>query len=369
MTEPHWTIRAARPDEAPAILELACAVHGRNRPELNESYLQWRYWNGTPFQAEILMAEQEGRAIGIQPVAIFDFQQGRERFKGAMYTGVMTHPEHRRRGVFRRLVDASNEFAARRGAAFSMTMPNDSALAGFKRFGDWHYPGPIPTWFKLLDGRAALQAKAGAVIGRTLGWLPHLVLSRRRRVAVDLDRYTCEQRTKAGDDLDEIADRSADETAGILLCRTSAYWNWRYCVRPPASYRPTGAASPEYHTLIVKDRTSPVGAVVTSVARQHGLDVGLIIDLIACGGAPVLRRLLYEAELDLRRRGLALIAAQATDPLLQMTLKEQGYFYPKHSWLARPFHFVYRPTGTGGPLGGGLQASDWYLTLGDSDNT
>jgi GNAT superfamily N-acetyltransferase len=367
MPKPYWTIRPARPDEAPAILELARAVHGPQRPELNESYLHWRYWNDTPFRAEVLMAEHEGRPIGIQPVAIFDFQRGSERFKGAMYTGVLTHPDHRRRGVFRSLVDSSNEFAARCGALFSMTMPNDSALAGFRRFGDWHYPGPIPTWFKILNGKVLLRAKTGDFIAGLSGWLPRIVFNRRRRAAAPLPGHSCEQSAFPGGDFDEITDRCARELGGILLCRTSAYWNWRYCVRPSASYRPTEVASPEYRTLVLKDGASPVGAVVTSVARQIGMDVGLIVDLVARGGIAVIRRLLFEAEAELGRQGLGMIAAQATHPAVQAALKDEGYFCPKPRWLPRRFHFVFRPMVR--RFTGGLQPSDWYLTMGDSDNT
>ena len=367
MPKPYWTIRPARPDEAPAILELAAAVHGPQRPELNDSYLQWRYWNDTPFRAEILMAEHEGRPIGIQPVAFFDFQRGPERFKGAMYSGVLTHPDHRRRGVFRSLVEASNEYAARCGAVFSMTMPNDSALAGFRRFGDWHYPGPIPTWFKILNGKALLRAKAGRVVAALAGWLPGVVLNRRRWSAVPLPRHTCEESASPGNDLDEVTDRCAEELGGILLSRTSAYWNWRYCVRPAPSYRPTDSVSPEYRTLLLKQGASPVGAVATSVARQIGVDVGLIVDLVAVGGTPVLRRLLFEAEGDLRGRGLCVIAVQATHPALQDALRGEGYLCPKPGWLPRRFHFVFRPLV--GRFTGGLRSGDWYLTLGDSDNT
>src|SRR5262245_25121851 len=109
---PYWTNRLARPDEAPAILDLVHAVHGDAHPEINDAYFSWRYLSDTPFRADILMSEHEGKPIGIQPVAIFDWQWGDDRLKGAMYTGVLTHPDHRRRGVFRSLIDSSNAHAA-----------------------------------------------------------------------------------------------------------------------------------------------------------------------------------------------------------------------------------------------------------------
>jgi GNAT superfamily N-acetyltransferase len=362
----YWTIRPAQPNEAPAILELARAVHGFQRPELNDSFLSWRYWNDTPFRADILVAEHEGRFIGMQPVAVFDFQQGSERFKGAMYTGVQTHPDHRRRGVFRSLIDSSNAYAAERGAAFCLTMPNDDALAGFSAFGDWHYPGPIPTSFKIIKRAALLRGGAAGAFIALAGSLPQAVFARRRGSSPN-NRYSCVCSDTPADNLDDLADESAREFGGVCLRRTSAYWNWRYAVRPAASYRPTAAVSPAYRTLVLKEGTQPVGAVATSVAHQAGLDVGLIVDLVARGGLPVLRRLLFEAEAELRDRGVGLITCQATHPAMQTALKEEGHLLPNPRWLPRKFNFVYRPTDR--RLPGGLALTDWHLTFGDSDNT
>lgn len=367
MNKPHWTIRLARPEEAPAILELAHAVHGYNRPELNQSYLQWRYWNDTPFRADVLAAEHEGRLIGIQPVALFDFQQGGKQFKGAMYTGVMTHPDHRRRGVFRALVDAANEYAVGRGAAFSMTMPNTNALAGFRQFVGWRYPGQIATWFKVIDGSALLRPKIGAVLAKALGWVPNAVLRRRRAVSGMLPRHSCELVASPPNDLDALMDDCAVELGGVFLRRSSAYWSWRYCNRPLASYRPTRTISPAFRTLLLRDGSRPVGMVVTSVAVQLGVEVGMIVDLVARGGLGPIRRLLCEAEADLRGRGLGVIALQATHPVLQRALADEGYLCPKPGRLPRQFHFAYRPFD--GPLSGDLRIGDWFLMLGDSDNT
>ena len=88
---PYWTNRLYRPEDTDSVFELIRAVHGDERPGLNRAYWNWRYRNGTSFQAEVILAEFEGRPIGIQPVALFDFQWGDRRLKGAVYTGVMTH--------------------------------------------------------------------------------------------------------------------------------------------------------------------------------------------------------------------------------------------------------------------------------------
>lgn len=367
MASPYWTTRLARPDEAAAIIELIRAVHGNEHLEINAEYLRWRYLNDTPFRADLVIAEHDGQPIGMQPVAFFDFRENERRFKGAMYTGVLTHPNHRRRGVFSSLIAASNRHAAERGAVFCMTMPNNASLPGFQKFGDWVAPGPIPTYFKVIDGSAMLRDRLGRPLAALLGWLPPL-FCRRQEGPDAISRLACEPAVRLHGEFDEMSDRACRETAGAMLHRSAAYWDWRYLRRPGSTYRPTARVSPEYHTLLVRENAALVGAVVVSAARQAGLEVGMIVDLLACGGKPTVRRLLREAADELHRRGAGLVACQATHPSLQAALRAEGFLCPKPQRLPRCFHFVYHQTGVGNmALSGSLP--DWYVMFGDSDNT
>lgn len=367
MTLPYWTTRSAHPSEAAAILRLAAAVHGPDRPELNHDYLRWRYWSDTPFRAEIIVAEHQGRLIGMQPVAIFDFRRGDDRLRGAMYTGVLTHPEHRRRGVFRSLIDAANRYAAAHRAAFCMTMPNDASLPGFRKFGDWINPGHIPTFFKVLNGPALLREKVGRWAGVLFGWAARL-LERPRYSFVEPGSEAPGPTEMLPDDLDLLAEQAARESGGLMLHRSADYWRWRYLDRPTASYRPTRRMPPAYHTLTVRESGETLGIAVTSTARQAGVEVGLIVDLMARGGELSVRRLLQKAEDDIFHRGAALVVCQATNPMLRRALSDAGYVHPPARWLPRRFHFVYRRTEIGNAALPDL-LDGWYLTFGDSDNT
>lgn len=353
---PYWLNRLARPDETSPILELVHAVHGDGRVEINDAYWRWRYLNDTDYRADIIMSDFEGRPIGIQPMAIFDWQWGGQRLKGAMYTGVLTHPDHRRRGIFRTLIDSSNEHAARRGAQFSMTLPNELSLPGFLRFGEWHYPGLIPLMIKVIDGGAALRPRLGGIVAGLFGWLPRAFFRRSRGVVGDdLD---CELVERAPADLDDVFDRFVIDCNRLMIRRTAGYWNWRYCTRPGASYR----------TMIARRHGQTVGAICTSIGRRFGMDIGMIMDVMTADGVPTLRRLIQRAEEDVLGRGLGLITCQATSPRLQEALFAEGYRLPPPRRLPKKFHFVYRPTGVSGlPQAPGV-ISDWHLTFGDSDN-
>lgn len=355
MTKPYWTNRLATPGDTPEILRLVRTVHGEAHQEINEAYWQWRYLNNTPFRASIILAEHEGRPIGIQPLAVFDWQHGDERVKGAMYTGVLTHPDHRRRGVFKSLVESSNEFAASVGALFSMTLPNDASLPGFLKTGEWRYPGLIPMHLKIADGISMLRPRLGP-LAAIIGWLPPLFCRPRADgVATDVD---CRVVTDVPDDLDDIFDDFARDCGTLMIRRTAAYWRWRYLTRPASSYR----------TLVATRGGETVGAVTTAIGRRAGMDIGMTMDFVARGGLPVIRALMRAAEGELRSRGAGALSCQASAPLLREALRHEGYWCVGPSVTRKKFHFVYRPTGIGEPAQTPESLADWHLCFGDSDN-
>ena len=358
MADQYWTTRLSRPDETNAVLDLVRTVHGDRYPELNRSYWRWRYLEGGQFRAGIVLAEHDGDAIGIQPVALFDFMWDNNRLKGAMFTGVLTHPAHRRRGVFRSLVTRAQEHAASRGALFCMTMPNEASLPGFRRFGGWAHPGPIPLYVKALDGAAMLRPRVGRAAAALLGWAPRVMLCRspadRSEWSVDVQAVD-----RMPDELDSVAEAFARECGTLHILRSAAYWNWRYCDKPASAYR----------TLVARRDGELAGAVVTSVEQHFGMDVGMILDLVVSGGSIPIRQLLRVAEEDLAERGLGLITCQATSPVMQLALRGEGFVRPPVRLLPKRFHFVYRLTGAEAmPLKPDV-LSDWHLTFGDSDNT
>jgi GNAT superfamily N-acetyltransferase len=357
LAKPYWTNRLTRPEETGAILDLVRAVHGEAHMELNEAYFSWRYLSETRFRADIIMAEHEGKPIGIQPMALFDWQWNDARLKGAMYTGVLTHPDHRRRGVFRSLIDSSNEHAARSGAQFSMTLPNDASLPGFLNFGDWRYPGLISLALKVTNGAAMLRPRLGGALSSLVGWMPTLAFRRRDDDDI-MSNISFDRVTTMPEELDTLLDGFVRDCGGLMIRRTAAYWNWRYLSRPSSNYR----------TIIARSQGRLIGAVTTAAGRRMGMEVGLIADLVAEGGANVIRALIRAAEADFSDRGLGIVTCQATSPLLCEALKQEGYWRPKPSRLPKHFHFVYRPTGVLGLPSQPETMGDWHLTFGDSDN-
>jgi GNAT superfamily N-acetyltransferase len=356
MPQPYWTNRLCGPEDIAAAVELVRLVHGDEYPEINRTFYDWRYLSDTAFHGDILMADFEGRPIGIQPVSILDFQWNEARLRGAVYTGVLTHPAHRRRGIFQSLVSAANEHARRRGCQFSFTLPNERSLPGFLKTGEWHEPGLIPLHVKILDGRALLRPRVGRISAHLVGWLPHPLFTRQRTFPTSRP-LDIEPARLMPPELDRVFDEFSRDCGSLMVRRTADYWNWRYAAKPNAAY----------HLFIARRNGQVVGAVATSLEKRMGIEIGMVLDLIARGGIPVLCRLLRTAEEDLASRGLGLAACEATSPMLQAALRAEGYVGPRPTWLPKKFHFVYRPTGVAGLSRIPSRVRDWHLTLGDSD--
>jgi GNAT superfamily N-acetyltransferase len=338
-------------------MQLVRAVHGDRYPELNRAYWQWRYLNDAGFAAHVFMAELDGRPIGVLPMALFEFQWGVQRLHGAMYTGLLTHPDHRRRGIFRSLIDSCNAQTAKLGGLFSMGMPNEAALPGYFKFGDWVYVGLIPVYMKLASVPALLRPRAGRVLGGVLGALPQLCLLR-RRPSLGGPPVDVEPAQFVPTDLDDVADRFARDCGLLMIRRRAAYWNWRYGARPEAAYR----------MLVARQAGCVMGAIATTTQYRRGIEVGVILDIVSRDGTTGCRHLLRAAEQDLRARGVGLITCQASTPLLQQALQAEHYRCPPAKWLPKKFHYIYRPTGLPGLPRPPKDIADWHLTFGDSDN-
>jgi len=356
-TEPYWVNRLARPDEQGPILELVRAVHGNSYLEIDDAYFRWRYLNDTPFRASVMLAEYDGQPIGIQPIAFFDWQWGSSVLKGAMYTGVLTHPDHRRRGVFRSLIDSSNEHAAKVGAQFIMTLPNDASLPGFQRFGDWQYPGLISLMLKIVDPRAVADNVGLRPLGSLFQWLPPVAF-RRRPAGCSDGGLSFERVVVFPNEIDAVSDQFAEHVGSLSIRRTSGYLNWRYAARPESAYQ----------LFVATRRGEFAGAVVTSHGVRGGIKVGMIVDLVSCAEEAVIRSLIRFAENDLKHRGFGIVACQGTSPALLWALRLEGFRNGPPSLIRKRFHFVYRRTGVVGLPRDPADMSNWHLTFGDSDN-
>ena len=358
MATPYWTNRLATVADTDALLDLFRLEYEDKYPWFNKAYWQWRYQDQTGFAADVFVADFKGQLIGVLPQTLFDFQWGEQRFRGAMIYGLITHPDHRRRGVFRSLVGTCNEHATQQGAHFTMGIPNDPSLPGYFTFGGWEYLGLIHTHVKILSVPAALRPKTGRWLSYALGGVPQLFLLR-RRPPLDGPCADCEPCASVPDELSDVFDEFARDCGTLMIRRTAPFWNWRFAAKPAAPF----------HMLVTRQGGRVTGAVVTSVRERGGTPVGMIADLVCRSGIDGMRQLLRHAADDMRARGVGVLTCWATTPLLRHALDAERYWHPKPQRLRKNFNYIWRPTGVPGLPRAPSKLTDWHLSFSDSDNT
>jgi len=151
-------IRSYRAEDAAGVRSVMAASYG---PDATPGPI-FDWWHfGCPVAASgFLVAEVSGRIVGLQPMELLPYEWAGRRLTGATLTGVVVHPEFRRRGLFSSLVQACEREAWRRGADFVTTMPNDRSRPGFLKLG-YRDPGRRQLLVLPLNGRKLAQRVVG----------------------------------------------------------------------------------------------------------------------------------------------------------------------------------------------------------------
>ena len=126
-------IRSYHDGDDAGIARLRQAVYGESAPP--EADFRWRHFQHPSAVSLMQMGVAQREIVGIQPVEVFDFALDHQPLSGAVLSGVMVRDDHRRKGIFTKLVEASEQAAWEHGASFVLTMPNDRSVQGFRRNG------------------------------------------------------------------------------------------------------------------------------------------------------------------------------------------------------------------------------------------
>lgn len=356
MTTGAVKIRRHRQSDRTAVAELRRAVYGSEA--VSEEWWEWRHEGlGAPSGMHVAVAG--GEVVGVQPVETYDFLLDGRRLQGAVLTGAMVRDDHRRRGVFLRLVEACEAWAWEKGADFVATMPNDRSRPAFlaRSYID---PGPRTLMVRPLA--------TGRVLGRVLGADRATALvdrpidrgsGRAHRLWLRLRGPSAALRIDEVDRFDPVlADALASRPpAGLVQLRSREWLEWRYAAAPG---RP-------YSLFEARADGDAVGFAVTRRQQRGKLDVGFLVDLSAMEPAWV-TVLAGHAAVELRAAGADLAIAVVSGRQLIRRLAVAGYVPVPHVLSPKKFHTVYRPNAACVETLAPLQSIDaWHQTLGDWD--
>jgi GNAT superfamily N-acetyltransferase len=207
-------------DEA-AVLDLLNAVLGGgpagSRPE---GFFRWKHREGPFGPSFMLVAEADGRIVGLRAFMRWEFVAGSRRFRAVRAVDTATHPDHQGRGIFSKLTLEALE-RLRGEADFVFNTPNEKSLPGYLKMG-WQVVGRVPIRVQV---RRPIRFAARARSWRTTAAVEELPPTRAPAAAEVLD-----------DRIDALLAEPEPPT-GIATPRDARYLRWRFGRAPLLDYR------------------------------------------------------------------------------------------------------------------------------------
>ncbi len=128
-------IRESEPGDIPQIIEVLKASLGETSSKKTEEV--WRYKHvENPFgKSLVLVAVENDSIIGVRAFMRWQWQLGNQVFSAFRAVDTATHPEHQRKGVFKKLTLNAIAIAKEQGDDFIFNTPNSQSLQGYLKMG------------------------------------------------------------------------------------------------------------------------------------------------------------------------------------------------------------------------------------------
>jgi GNAT superfamily N-acetyltransferase len=322
--DPPIDIRAARPADRPAALELLSASLGWLPDEQLGRFFDWKH-DQNPFgRSPAWLAADGDRIVGYRTFLRWEYEQRGDVVQRAVRAvDTATHPRYQGRGIFRRLTLHALHDLEDEGVDFVFNTPNRQSRPGYLKMG-WRQVGRLPASVRLTSPSSPL---------------------RMARSRVPAERWSTP--TDAGRPASEVlADPTLPDLLGAVAHddrlrtrRTQTYLQWRYGFEPLA-----------YRAVTVSEHVADGVAIFRLRRRGAAIECALCEALVPAGDASASRMLLRSVAKTSRADYVIRIGGGLVDRSGFVRLPGQG---PILTW---------RPLGDGEP---GAALDDWGLSLGD----
>lgn len=261
-------------DQVPAaeVVALLRLVLGEGPLGRTEATFRWKHREG-PFGPSwgVAAVADDGTLAGVRLFQRWRLAAGGAELAAARAVDTATHPQWRRRGVFRRLTLALAEQLRAEGVALIFNTPNPESRAGYLAMG-WRSLGRVP-----LLVRPRRTARLFGALLRRRGGEPGRVATPRRPAATEPVSGLLDEPA-----LDRFLAGLGDHVPRLHTPRSGRYLRWRYGELPAAR---TADGEPSGYGALWR-LEGDGGAAVIARARERGglLEVALCELLVGSGG-------------------------------------------------------------------------------------
>ena len=135
-------IRPYREEDEASVLELLAASLGAGPAGGRTSeFFRWKHLDNPFGLSVMLVAEEEGRIVGLRAFMRWEFRAGSETVRAVRAVDTATHPDHQGRGIFSRLTREAVEIL-RRDTDLVFNTPNEKSGPGYLKLG-WRPVGRL----------------------------------------------------------------------------------------------------------------------------------------------------------------------------------------------------------------------------------
>lgn len=270
----EYHIRSFEPQDRTAFLDLYECVHGERK---GRAWLDWKY-TANPFTetTAIVVAEYDEMIVGARPLFGIPIRRGSMDAVARQPSDAMVHPDHRRRGVFTRMIEYTVNQCEKQNVDFLFTFPNTRSGGAYRKLG-WDVVGELTECFRVNRSGPIIAARSDVPtvpgVGRLVdGAINVAALRKRFGRPRSADVVT---RSISGVPVSKLNGLYRESIPDALHApRTEKFLNWRF-------QNPDW----EYRTFLGYHQGTLMGAIVTGTRQMaDGEHVTRCVDILPFDG-------------------------------------------------------------------------------------
>ena len=155
-------IRAATPDDRPAILELCRRTLGWGDDPRFEQLYAWKHDQNAFGPSPTWVATDGERIVGLRAFMRWEFVRGSAVLRAVRAVDTATHPDYQGKGLFTALTLHGLDELQAEGVDFVFNTPNDKSRPGYLKMG-WQVVGKLPTAVRFAGPTSAARVMRSRV--------------------------------------------------------------------------------------------------------------------------------------------------------------------------------------------------------------
>ncbi len=357
--ERRWSIRTYEKGDEKGIFKLIKAVYPEKKYDW-EKWIRgwnWMYMNNPIGDSKIWVADHNGKIVGSRSVFLVKIKIGNETIMASQNSGLMTHPNYRRQGIFSTLEKKSFDQLKGDGIGITYSFPSSMSYPIYMKSGLFFNIHALQTMIRPFNLENILKRRIKnkflLKIYAVIGYL-FINMFYRTKKPPEVDDLTISQISSFDDRINDFWKKISNDYE-IMVIRNKEYLNWRYVDVPNV----------EYTIYLAEERGEICGYIVLGCAEQDQLS-GHIMDIIGPLNRPeIIHSLLSEAIKYFKEKKVdAIFCKMIADKIFYKIFRKNGFVPTRFITKSRFIVRINSPEISEAYL---KNKENWFIQLGDSD--